>query len=470
MEPIRSFIRDDDYEVPAVLSCFRSYDVRGKLGESLTEPIATRIGRAFASALQAKLVVTGRDNRSSSAGLQRALHKGLMAGGVDVIDIGLCGTEEVYFATEHFGAGGGLMVTASHNPIEYNGIKMVGPGVRPISAETGLNDIKDLAETGNFSHCSPGQLRVGNSRGAYVARLATFLKPARRRPLKIVVNAGNGTAGPTFDALAAALDLPFHYLRINHNPDGAFPAGIPNPLLPENRAATAQAVRAYRADLGIAWDGDFDRCFFFDETGEFVPGEYIVAVLSRHFCKQETGSKIVYDPRVTFAIEDVVGKAGGVAIRSRVGHSHFKQAMRNYGAIYGGELSAHHYFRDFMHCDSGMIPWLLIADLLSQDELPLSSMMMALKNNFLSSGELNFKIAQQAEAMAHIEAAYKDQVIEPRAPLDGLSLNCGAWRANLRASNTEAYLRLNIETRGDALLLAQKIDDFRTLLAPFQSE
>lgn len=449
-----------------MLTCFKSYDVRGQLGTELTEEICESIGRAFARVMDPGTVVTGRDIRPSSAGLQDALHRGLVAEGVQVIDIGLCGTEEVYFATPHHEAGGGLMVTASHNPMDYNGIKMVRAGARPISAETGLAEIRALAEAGDFGPDRPGGgVAHRDSRSAYVAHLMGYLAPQGLRPLKIVVNAGNGAAGPTFDALEAALDgVPFTYVKINHSPDGSFPNGIPNPLLPENRAATAEAVTAHGADMGVAWDGDFDRCFFFDETGAFVDGEYVVTLLARAFCAKEPGAGIVYDPRVIWSTEDAVRQAGGAPILSRVGHSHIKGIMRDRDAAYGGEMSAHHYFRDFNYCDSGMIPWLLLAELVARSDRPLSAMLAELRRDYPSSGEVNFRIADVDAAVSAFEAAYGPQArAEDR--LDGISYDMGDWRVNLRRSNTEPVVRLNIEARGDAVRVADKLAEIRMLLS-----
>ncbi|NBD28545.1 MAG: phosphomannomutase [Alphaproteobacteria bacterium] len=448
-----------------MLTCFKSYDVRGRLGDDLTEDICEAIGRAFARVMGPGTVVTGRDIRDSSAGLQAALHRGLLAEGVIVYDIGLCGTEEVYFATAHFGAGGGLMVTASHNPIDYNGIKLVREGARPISADTGLAEISALAEADDFGPAvSGGAIESRDARPDYVAHLVGYIDRRALRPLKIVVNGGNGAAGPTFDAVQAAMaGLPFTFVKVHHDPDGSFPNGIPNPLLPENRAATADAVRAQGADMGVAWDGDFDRCFFFDETGAFIDGEYVVTLLAQAFCAKEPGAGIVYDPRVIWATEDAVTRAGGTPILSRVGHSHIKKIMRDRDAAYGGEMSAHHYFRDFNYCDSGMIPWLLVAELVSRSDRPLSAMVADLRRDFPSSGEVNFRIADVDAAVSAVEATYGPQALSENH-LDGVSYDMGDWRMNLRRSNTEPVVRLNIESRGDAALVARKLDEIRTLL------
>jgi phosphomannomutase len=411
-------------------------------------------------------VVTGRDIRDSSADLQAALHRGLVAEGVTVHDIGLCGTEEVYFATAHYGAGGGLMVTASHHPIDYNGIKLVRDGARPVSEDTGLGEIRAMAEADDFGPTVPGgAVETRDPRPHYVAHLMSYIDPRGLRPLKIVVNGGNGAIGPTFDALQEAMrGVPFNFVKVHHTPDGSFPNGIPNPLLPENRAVTAEAVRTHGADMGVAWDGDFDRCFFFDETGAFIDGEYIVALLAQAFCSKETGAGIVYDPRVIWAIEGTVNRAGGTPILSRVGHSHIKKVMREHDAVYGGEMSAHHYFRDFNYCDSGMIPWLLVAELVSRSDRSLFEMVSVLRRDFPSSGEVNFHIADVAAAVAGFKAAYGPHA-RSESHLDGISYDMGDWRVNLRRSNTEPVLRLNIESRGDAALVARKLDEIWRVLA-----
>jgi phosphomannomutase len=442
------------------LTCFKSYDVRGRLGVDLDQSIAYRIGRSFARVLSPGLVVTGRDIRESSPGLQTALIQGLRDEEVDVIDLGLCGTEEVYFATDHYGAGGGLMVTASHNPIDYNGIKMVREGARPISSETGLKAVHDLALANAFGPAKQaGALRRENPREAYATRVASYLDPSGLRPLKILVNAGNGTAGAAFDAIAERLDAvgaPFDFVRVNHDPDSRFPNGIPNPLLPENQPQTARAVLAAGADLGAAWDGDFDRCFFFDETGAFIDGEYVVGLLARAFLAKEAGAKIVHDPRVMWNTVDVVTAGGGVPVVSRTGHAHLKAKMREVDAVYGGEMSAHHYFRSFMYCDSGMIPLVLVAEVVARSGLPLSALVADMRARFPSSGEINFQIDAKEAAIARIEAAYVPGAAGVDQ-LDGLSVDHGAWRANVRSSNTENVLRLNVETRGDRALLAAKV-------------
>ncbi|MEM7469773.1 MAG: phosphomannomutase [Pseudomonadota bacterium] len=450
-----------------MLSCFKSYDVRGKLGEELNVDIAYKIGRGFAVAMTPGTVVIGYDVRPTSPELAEALTKGLRDEGVDVIDIGLCGTEEVYFATTHLEAGGGLMVTASHNPIDYNGIKMVREGSRPISAADGLGEISDLCEKDDFGPVTgQGSYTQKDPRDPYADRIVSFADLPALKPMKVVVNAGNGVAGPSFDAIAdklAEAGAPFDFIRHNHTPDGSFPNGIPNPLLPENRAQTADRVIAEGAAMGVAWDGDFDRCFFFDETGAFVDGEYVVGLLASAFLPKYPGAKIIHDPRVIWALLDLVGDGDGEAVVSKSGHSHIKAKMREVDAVYGGEMSAHHYFRDFMYCDSGMIPWLLVAEHMCRTGQPLSALVADMQARFPSSGEINFKLDDKQPAIDAFENTYVAQA-QSVDRLDGVSLDMGDWRVNLRQSNTEPVLRLNVEAKGDRALLAEKVDEISALI------
>ena len=443
------------------LTCFTSYDIRGRLGSDLDAAIAFRIGRGFARALGAGTVVVARDCRASSAELAQAVTQALLAEGVKVLDLGLAGTEEMYHATSHFGADGGIVVTASHNPIDYNGMKMVRKGSAPLDGATGLSVIRTLAEADDFGPAKSGGQRVdvaGDARAAYVATVLSFVDIAALRPLTVLVNAGNGTAGPTFDALAEALakhGAPLRFVRMHHDPDGTFPNGIPNPLLMENRPVTAAAVLANGADLGVAWDGDFDRCFFFDHEGAFVDGEYIVGLLASVFLAKEPAARIVHDPRVVWNTQDIVAAQGGVPVQSRTGHAFVKQVMRDTGAVYGGEMSAHHYFRDFAYCDSGMIPFLLICELISRQGA-LADLVAGRKAAFPSSGEINFRLKTPALAMARVRKIF-EPLAETVDETDGLSLSFGDWRMNLRASNTEPLVRLNLESRGNADLLPQKL-------------
>jgi len=452
----------------APLTCFKAYDIRGRLGPELNEMIAERIGRAFAHVLGARRVVLGRDARATSKALGDAVARGLVAMGAEVLDLGLCGTEEVYFATTHLDADGGICVTASHNPMDYNGMKMVLRGSAPLSFDNGMGEIKALAETGEFGPDRPGgALRdVSDTRAAYVAKVLSFVDIAALKPLKIMVNAGNGAAGPSFDAIATALTAkgaPLTFVRMHHAPDSTFPNGIPNPLLPENQPVTADAVVAHGADMGVAWDGDFDRCFFFDHEGRFIPGEYVVGLLADAFLAKFPGETIVHDPRVIWNTQAVVARAGGTAVQTRTGHAHLKQALRDTGAVYGGEMSAHHYFRDFMSCDSGMIPWLLVAELIGRRDTSLQALVAEARAAFPSSGEVNFRVADVPAMVARIDAVYGPHA-KARDEMDGIGLSFGDWRFNLRASNTEPLLRLNVEARGDAGLVAEKLSEIRALI------
>jgi phosphomannomutase len=438
------------------LTCFKAYDIRGRLGTTLDEGIARRIGDASARAMSARTVVLGRDVRESSLALAEATGRGLRDQGATVLDLGLCGTEEVYFATAHLGADLGICVTASHNPMDYNGMKLVKAGAAPL-APAELAEVKRLAELGlGVPAQTQGRIEdASETRAAYVDKVVSFVEPRALRPLKVLVNAGNGAAGPTLDAILVALDsagAALEIVRMHHAPDGSFPNGIPNPLLPENQPQTAEAVRAAGADLGIAWDGDFDRCFLFDHEGGFVPGEYVVGLLAEAFLARDPGAAIVHDPRVVWNTQDVVARNGGRAVQARTGHAFVKAVMRESGAIYGGEMSAHHYFRDFMACDSGMIPMVLVLDLLSRRHETLRDLVAARRAAFPSSGEINYRVADVPTAIAKVDAALSAEA-EARDETDGLGLSFGDWRFNLRGSNTEPLLRLNVEARGDATLV-----------------
>jgi phosphomannomutase len=444
------------------LTCFKAYDVRGRLGDELNEDVARRIGRACAQYLGARRVAVGGDIRHSSAALKGALAEGLMAGGADVVDLGMTGTEEVYFAAFHLDVDAAVEVTASHNPIDYNGMKLVKRGAVPISGDSGLDAIRQLAEANAFAPAARrGQLSEASVLAPYVEHLMGYLAPANLKPLRLVVNAGNGAAGHVVDALErafAARGVPFEFIKVHHAPDGDFPNGIPNPLLPENRAATADAVIAHGADMGIAWDGDFDRCFLFDERGAFIEGYYIVGLLAQAFLAKHPGQKIIHDPRLCWNTVELVRQAGGVAVQSKTGHAFIKERMRLENAVYGGEMSAHHYFRDFAYCDSGMIPWLLVAELLCARGQPLSALVEERMAAYPCSGELNYRVADAGASIEAVRAHYARSEPAPALDLtDGLSMEFADWRFNLRSSNTEPLLRLNVESRGDAGAVAAHV-------------
>jgi len=443
-------------------ACFKAYDVRGRVPDQLNETIAERIGRAYATVLSPRRVVVGHDVRLTSEALKGALVEGLRGQGVDVFDLGLAGTEEIYFATFHGAFDGGIAVTASHNPKDYNGMKFVREGARPLSGDTGLFDIRDLAAAGDFPAADRrGGFQALDLDAAYVEHLLGYIDRGTLAPLKIVTDPGNGGAGRIIDLLAP--HLPFEFVRLHHGPDGHFPNGVPNPLLPENRSATISAVRDHGADLGIAWDGDFDRCFFFDHTGRFIEGYYVVGLLAEAFLGQAPGSAIVHDPRLTWNTEDIIAAGGGRAVESKTGHAFIKERMRAEDAIYGGEMSAHHYFRDFAFCDSGMIPWLLVAALVSSRGQSLAELVEERMARYPCSGELNRTIDDPAAALAAAEARYAPDAVAV-SHVDGLSVAYSDWRFNLRRSNTEPVVRLNVESRGDAALMREKTAELLAFL------
>ena len=454
------------------LSCFKAYDIRGELGLELDDEVAYRIGRAFARCLSLKSVVVGGDVRETSENLKLALAKGLQDEGCDVIDIGLVGTEEIYFATSHLAVDGGVEVTASHNPMNYNGMKLVREDSKPVSGDTGLRDIQSMAEQQPWLTEQDSQAKIkGNyskasTLDAYVEHLLGYLQFKNIKPLKLVVNSGNGVAGHVIDALEEqfqALSVPIEFIKVHHQADSSFPNGIPNPLLPENRSDTSDAVKKHGADMGIAWDGDFDRCFLFDEQGEFIEGYYIVGLLADDFLKKQAAAKIIYDPRLTWNTQEIVEQAGGNAIMSKTGHAFIKERMRKEDAIYGGEMSAHHYFRDFFYCDSGMIPWLLVAELLCVKGQNLSSMVADRIEKFPSSGEINSKLTDPKGAIDRVLAAYKADAINIDTT-DGIGVEYSDWRFNLRSSNTEPVVRLNVESRNNVPLMLEKTDAILKLL------
>ncbi|WP_100641022.1 phosphomannomutase CpsG [Alteromonas facilis] len=481
------------------ITCFKAYDIRGELNQQLDENVAYRIGRAIVDVLAAKTIVVGSDIRLTSLPLKLALSAGAIDAGAKVLDIGTVGTEEIYFATKDLGVDAGIEVTASHNPIDYNGMKIVKAGAVPISGDTGLHDIQlkaesyddaivtaRLVEMANETYMSAnpddfvaGQCLVDiarlsetehysviDHRDAYVAHVCSYIDIHALSGQTLVVNAGNGAAGPTLDAIEQYLSgkgVSVNFVKVHHQPDGTFPNGIPNPLLPESRSDTADAVKAHNADMGIAWDGDFDRCFLFDEKGEFIEGYYIVGLLAEAFLAKHQGAKIIYDPRVYWNTEAVVESAGGVPVKSKTGHAFIKERMRKEDAIYGGEMSAHHYFKDFAYCDSGMIPWLLVAELIATKQQSLSSMVKERIAAFPSSGEINSKLQDADAALQRVIDTYQSQadVIDNT---DGVGMEFGTWRFNLRKSNTEPVIRLNVESRGDVALMQQKTQELLALI------
>ena len=444
------------------LTCFKAYDIRGRVPDQLNEDVAYRVGRAFVDYLGAKKVVVGHDIRLTSESLSDALIDGITDAGANVLHIGTCGTEEVYFATFNNDVDGGICVTASHNPMDYNGMKFVREGSRPISGDTGLFDIKRKAEESDFLPVGKkGSVTRFDSRPDYLKHLLSYIDISKLKPLKIVSNPGNGGAGIVMDALEAF--LPFELIKVHHEPNGNFPNGIPNPLEEYGRPATINTVKEHGADIGIAWDGDFDRCFFFDENGRFIEGYYIVGMLAEAFLKKSPSSAIVHDPRLTWNTVDLVNQGAGNPIQSKTGHAFIKERMRLEDAVYGGEMSAHHYFRDFAYCDSGMIPWLLVVELLSKTGKSLSQMVDDRMLAFPCSGEINSTVEDPASLLAGIESQYAESALTIEK-VDGLSMSFNNWRFNLRMSNTEPVVRLNVESREDTALMKSKTDELLSII------
>ena len=444
------------------LTCFKAYDVRGRIPDQLNEDVAYRIGRAYAQFISPKLVVVGYDIRLSSRQLCDALTRGLTDSGVDVLNIGQCGTEEIYFATSHLKVDGGIVVTASHNPKDYNGMKFVREESRPISADTGLEDIRKLAEQNAFADVAKkGSVREVNVKAEYVQHLLSYVDLTSLKRLKVVSNPGNGGAGRIVELLEP--HLPFEFVKVFHEPDGNFPNGVPNPLLEENRQPTVDALLNSKADVGLAWDGDFDRCFFFDEKGGFIEGYYIVGLLAESFLKRFPGSKIIHDPRLTWNTQAVVEEFGGQTVQCKSGHAFIKEKMRSEDAVYGGEMSAHHYFRDFFYCDSGMIPWLLVLEQLSITGKPLSQLVEEAIARFPASGEINRKVDDAKAVIDAVLDHYKAEAIDIDYT-DGVSVSLPQWRFNLRMSNTEPVIRLNVESRADIALMQTKTQEILALV------
>ncbi|MBC3380917.1 phosphomannomutase CpsG [Serratia fonticola] len=450
------------------LTCFKAYDIRGQLGEELNEDIAYRIGRAYGEYLKPKRIIVGGDVRLTSEALKLALANGLRDAGVDVFDIGLSGTEEVYFATFHLKMDGGIEVTASHNPMNYNGMKLVRENAQPISGDTGLFAIKELAEVNNFAPADEskrGSYQQISILHDYVDHLLGYIDVKAISPMKLVVNSGNGAAGHVIDEIERRFNqenVPVSFVKIHNQPDGQFPNGIPNPLLPECRADTAKAVSEHQADMGIAFDGDFDRCFLFDENASFIEGYYIVGLLAAAFLQNTPGAKIIHDPRLSWNTIDIVSQAGGTAVMSKTGHAFIKERMRKEDAVYGGEMSAHHYFRDFAYCDSGMIPWLLVASLLSSKGKALSQLVGERITQYPCSGEVNYKVNNTESLLAEIERIYGRNAVVDRT--DGLSMEFHDWRFNVRSSNTEALLRLNVEAKNDKDIVSNKVKEIEAII------
>jgi len=451
------------------LSAFKAYDIRGRIPDEINPELIYQIGRAYAAYVRPKRVAVGRDIRLTSGEFAEALIRGLTDSGVDVLDIGLCGTEGVYFATFHYELDGGLMITASHNPPDYNGLKLVREKSKPIGSDTGLRDIAAMIRDGKLPPpaLAKGKVQSLDTSADYVAHLLSYVNRKALRKLTVVVDAGNGGAGLSVDKLEP--HLPFEFIKVRHEPNGHFPQGVPNPMLEENRRPSLEALRKSGADVGIAWDGDYDRCFFYDSKGAFIEGYYIVGLLAESFLVKQPGARIVYDPRLTWNTIDTVTRLGGVPVMSKSGHAFIKQKMREVDGAYGGEMSAHHYFRDFSYCDSGMIPWLLVLERVCESGRSLDELVAARIAAFPASGEINRKLPDAKKVLAEAEKKY-GKGAESIDHTDGLSVEYRDWRFNVRASNTEPLVRLNVESRANETLMHEKTAELLTFLDSLGAE
>lgn len=440
---------------------FKAYDIRGKVPGDLNIDLAYKVGRAVVKYLSAKSILIGMDVRKSSPELSKALADGITDAGADVIDLGLCGTEMIYFGTPFLNTDGGVMITASHNPPEYNGLKFVKKGSKPMGMESGLADVEQMILKNDLGEAAvvKGKVIQKNIMTEFINNLQKFYDSKKIKPLKVVVNAGNGCVGPALDVLEKF--LPVEMIKIFHEPDSDFPNGVPNPLLPENRQPTIDAIKKHNADLGVAWDGDYDRCFFFDEKGNFIEGYYIVALLAKSILKTSPGEKIVHDPRLVWNTIDEVKNAGGEPVVSISGHAFIKQKMREVNSIYGGEMSAHHYFRDNSYSDSGLIPFVLILQLISEENKNLSELVEAMVTAYPCSGEINSTVSDGKAKIALLKEKYSDGILDE---LDGISIDYPEWRFNVRMSNTEPLLRLNVESKRNEKLMHEKTKELLDLI------
>ena len=443
------------------ISCFKAYDVRGRIPTELNQEVAFKIGVAIASYFSTQSVVIGYDVRPSSLEILDALAKGIQSQQSEVVSIGLCGTEEIYFATNYLDSDAGVMITASHNPADYNGLKIVGAGAKPVSMDSGLGEIKSIAESVSYDDSIDLKLKEINIRDQYLDKILSFVNTESIKPLHVVTNAGNGCAGPVINALESR--LPITFTKIQNEPDGLFPNGIPNPLLVENRQVTSKAVIEHEADLGIAWDGDFDRCFFFDANGQFIENYYLIGLLSEQLLQANPKDHIVHDPRLVWNTREEVMRANGIPDQSKAGHSFIKEIMRANKAVYGGEMSGHHYFRDFYYSDSGMIPWLLLLEKISNAGQTLTDLVSERIERYPVSGEINTEVKNPKILLEKIKEHYLpfDPIIDD---IDGYSFEFSDWRFNLRMSNTEPLVRLNVESRANKTLMQKKTEEILKLI------
>jgi phosphomannomutase len=444
-----------------LLPAFKAYDIRGIVPTELNPDIAYAIGRAYADATGAKKVCIGYDIRLSGPDLYKALAKGLNDAGVDVVHLGMVGTEMVYFATAFYGYDGGVMITASHNPPEYNGMKLVRQESRPISGDTGLKEIEQRAFEQKWERSGIGKIEEKGCYSDFIKHLLSIVDPSSLKPLKVLLDPGNGAAGVALEALLPYLSLKVEKFR--WQPDGKFPNGVPNPILEEARAPVEEKLRTSDEmfDFAVAWDGDYDRCFFLDGQGNFIEGYYIVGVLAQALLHDDPSQTIIYDPRLTWNTLDIVNRLGGRAVVCKSGHAFIKEKMRAEDAIYGGEMSAHHYFKRHWYCDSGMIPFLLIAQLISKSGRSLDDLVGEMMENYPCSGEINSHVENVGATLAKIEGKYEEGKVDR---LDGLSVEFDDWRFNLRGSNTEPVIRLNVETRANKSLLKEKTDELLAMI------
>jgi phosphomannomutase len=428
---------------------FKAYDVRGIYPRELDEEGAYAIGRAYVEQFGPTRIAVGRDMRMSSPSMARAVTEGAAAGGANVLDIGLVGTEMLYFAVGELGLDGGIAVTASHNPKEYTGMKIVRAGALPVGGDSGLLDIRDRAMAGAWHRTGPkGRVTEHDIWPAYVERVLSFVDVETIKPLKVVIDAANGMAGVMLPPVLER--LPIDANTYFFEPDGTFPNHEPNPLLPENREFIVATTLEHEADLGVAFDGDADRCFFVDDTGEFVPGDFITALLAESVLEKSPGAKIIYDVRASWAVPETISKAGGEPLVNRVGHAFIKHRMREEAAVFGGEVSGHYYFRDFSQADSGVVPFLLMLELISKRGQKLSDILRPYRERYFLTGELNTPVPDVAAKLQELEDHFADD--GDVSHLDGVSVEADNWHMNVRPSNTEPLLRLNLEARSRELM------------------
>jgi phosphomannomutase len=435
---------------------FKAYDVRGIYPTELDEDGAYAIGRAYIEQFEPKQIAVGRDMRLSSPSMAASVIRGAADEGCDVLDLGLVGTEMVYFAVGELELDGGVMVTASHNPKNYTGMKIVRRGALPVGGESGLLEIRDRAVSlGDTSGGqTPGQVQEYDIWPAFVDRVLSFIDLSEIKPLRVVIDAANGMAGVMLPPVLER--LPIEAVRYYFEPDGTFPNHEPNPLLPENRQFIIERTKAEGADFGVAFDGDADRCFFVDDTGEFVPGDFVTALFAELVLEKNPGAKIIYDVRASWAVPERIERAGGVPLINRVGHAFIKQRMREEGAVFAGEVSGHYYFRDFSQADSGVVPFLLMLELVSRRGQKLSEILRPFRERYFITGELNTPVPDVALKLQELKERFGPQ--GEVSHLDGISVTGKDWHFNVRPSNTEPLLRLNLEARSEELM-EQKRDE-----------